>query len=567
MARDQGPASPLSRHFYEALFDPGFLDAEGAESFRSLLAGLFALLISLGLLLLRMLIGKYASLSMSASPEPYRLALAADDLFLLALPMLVMAFIAVLLGPSLFFDETDFRVLVPLPISRRAIFQAKLRALLRFAAIFIGGSLLALTPVMVIGSLSRWAEHLWIWRVAALWAAGCAASLFAALAVAAVNGVIATSVPAAYRRVLSTLARSSLLGVLVLALPLVARAPTLGPPIASHAAWIHALPPAWFLGVERVLLGDTSPFFLRLAALAALALAVVAGVTVGCYAALYRRFDRVMIQAHRALPAAFGAPALIARGAPAARAQQVFTAATLRRSPLHQGVVAALYACGLAFVANGLIGLDLTGWPRGEAVLPAHAAGVSLHAAFSLIFAATAAIRMSLLLPIELRANWIFRMTESDTARPQQLRAVARALTTFGVVVPLLLIAPLLLVTLGRAAAVALVVAAGMGRLLVEIVLSDWQRLPFTCTWLPGKRSLAQVVLLGFTAFVVFTTLGGFAVRIGSRGATHAVWIAGLLFAAVWILKRRRQRHWESLPLTFEDVSPYRVESMRLSAD
>jgi hypothetical protein len=35
----------------------------------------------------------------------------------------------------------------------------------------------------------------------------------------------------------------------------------------------------------------------------------------------------------------------------------------------------------------------------------------------------------------------------------------------------------------------------------------------------------------------------------------------------VWILRRRRQRLWGELPLTFEDVSPYRVESMRLSVD
>jgi hypothetical protein len=567
MTGEATPASRLSRHFHDALFDLGFLDVEGADSFRSLIAGALAFLVSLGLLLTRMLIGRYASLAMADSAEPYRRLLLGDDLLLIALPMLVLAFVTVLLGPLLFLDETDFRVLVPLPVSRRVIFTAKLIALLRFAAIFVGGSLLALTPVIALGAMSRWSEQSWLVRVAAMWAAGGAAALFAALAVAAINGAIVTCVPAAWRRVLSTIARSSLLGALVLALPIVARLPTLGAHFADRSAWVHALPPAWFVGLERVLAGDSSPFFLRLAAIAALAFVAVTVVTLSCYIALYRRFDRVMIRAHHTLPGPLGEHGLLPPAAPAARALHAFTGATLRRSPLHQSVVIALYACGVALVFNGLIGINLTGWVRGEVAFTAELANSSLRAMFSLIFAATAAIRLALLLPIELRANWIFRMTESDVARPEALRAVARALTTFGVTVPILLASPILFAVFGRSAPFAAVVAAGVGLLLVETVLRDWQRLPFTCTWLPGKRSLAHLVLLAFTAFVVFTNLGVLAVNIGMRSPTHAAGLAAVLCGAVWILRRRRQRLWGELPLTFEDVSPYRVESMRLSVD
>jgi hypothetical protein len=55
-----------------------------------------------------------------------------------------------------------------------------------------------------------------------------------------------------------------------------------------------------------------------------------------------------------------------------------FTAITLRRSVLHQGIVVALSAVGLGLAVNTLINADLMGWlAAGEAIVVLAAVGLS----------------------------------------------------------------------------------------------------------------------------------------------------------------------------------------------
>ena len=70
----------------------------------------------------------------------------AGEALVIGLPMLVVAFATVLVSHSLFPDETDFRVLLALPISRRVVFLSKLGALALFAGLFIVATHLAADP-------------------------------------------------------------------------------------------------------------------------------------------------------------------------------------------------------------------------------------------------------------------------------------------------------------------------------------------------------------------------------------------------------------------------------------
>ena len=72
--------------------------------------------------------------------------------------MLVVAFATLLVSHSLFPDETDFRVLLALPVSRRLVFLSKLAALALFSSIFIVASHVAMLPVAMIISASRHAQ-------------------------------------------------------------------------------------------------------------------------------------------------------------------------------------------------------------------------------------------------------------------------------------------------------------------------------------------------------------------------------------------------------------------------
>ena len=149
------PAALLTRHFFHALFDFGVFSQEGADSFVRVVIGIIAALIALGMLLRRMYAMKYGELVAARSAEPYARALLADTTVVIALPMWIVAFVTVLVSQSLFPDETDFRVLMPLPIDRSVVFGAKLLALGLFAGLFT--LITWRSPIVLLMSMNRWA--------------------------------------------------------------------------------------------------------------------------------------------------------------------------------------------------------------------------------------------------------------------------------------------------------------------------------------------------------------------------------------------------------------------------
>src|ERR1700730_703204 len=90
----------LTRHFFNGLFDLGFLSEAGADSFTRMLVGVCALFLTVGLLLVRLFAVKYASLSALHTAEPFRQALLADHAFLIAVPMWLLAVLAGAAGRS-----------------------------------------------------------------------------------------------------------------------------------------------------------------------------------------------------------------------------------------------------------------------------------------------------------------------------------------------------------------------------------------------------------------------------------------------------------------------------------
>jgi len=168
------------------------------------------------------------------------------------------------------------------------------------------------------------------------------------LALTGINGLLLMCVPRARLPAASLAFRSTTLCVLVLSVPLAARLPTIGPLIASESPLLGLAPPVWFLGVERLLLGSSTLYFMRLAHIAAAAFVAAFLVAVGSYTYLYQQFDRVIL---RPADAPDGLrrrrPRFLRRldeRRPALAAISHFTRATFARSPLHQSVFAAVAA-------------------------------------------------------------------------------------------------------------------------------------------------------------------------------------------------------------------------------
>jgi len=546
------PAYHLTRHFFAGLFEMGFLSDVGVDSFKRMIAGCGAAFLAFGLLLVRLFAAKYANLAASHSAEPYRQALLADHAFLLAVPMWIVAIVAVLVSHSLFPDETDFRVLMGLPVTRRQVFGAKL--------------------LFVLMSIGRWAETGFALQLTAYFVVSLLASGFSVLAVTAIHGVLVLTAPRGRLLAASAALRSVMMCALVISLAFVARLPAQAAPFADGSWWLSVVPPAWFLGLERWLLGDHRAHLVHLARIAGLAAMLAAALAAGSYILLYRRFDRVMLQqrqerARSSRCFSWRPRSRAIRTRPVFAASRMFTLITLRRSVLHQGILVGLSAAGGGLVVNSLMAADLAGWWAHGGVLQAGLMASVIWAPFALMFVASLAVRLALAVPIEQRANWIFRMTERDAARADQLDAAVHTVRWLGAIIPVALVAPVQWLVLGRDAIAASLVALLCGSLLVEILMKDWARIPFTCSYIPGSGFVPQTILTGLVSFVAFTGAGAGLARLNFTGHPGSLAADAIVCSAVWLLRRRRLNRWKDAPLLFEDQLPTEVNPLRLSVD
>ena len=543
----------LTEHFFRAMFDFGFLNDLAADSFKRVLIGSIGGFVAFGFVLTRAYMIKYAILWNTGNPDRYRRALLGDDMTIIGLPMLLVAFVTLLVSQSLFPDERDFRILGPMPVRRIVVFRAKLTALLMFTGLFTTAAHVSLVPLMILTSLNPWGDSNVILRVAAWAIASVTASAFAILTITAVVGILVLALSRSRLQALSTIMRSTVLGLLVLCLPLVSHLPTLGGPLSRGATWMMLVPPAWFLGLQRVMQGSADRGLAQLAVVGIAAALVVGAVVAGTYVVLFKQFERLMLR-----PAPMSPPwwritrvPLRSRVPPAFRGVFGFTIATLTRSELHQGVLVGLSACGI-----GLATIFLTSSIR----LPISASIVP----FLLMFACGVAVRAALALPIEHRANWVFQVTEDHAMRREQMRAVDRVVTAYVIGVPVLAATPLLWVALGPDAVLAGLVVASIGLVFVHAVLLDWRRIPFTCSYLPGKRFIGHSALIGFAACLLFTVISTGLVRTALVDVNQGLVItAALLIIGYW-LRERRLATWKMTPLMFEDEFPDQMVQLQL---
>src|SRR4030095_7514164 len=107
------------------MFDFGFLNELAADSFKRALIGSVGGVVAFGFLLTRTFMVKSAVLGSTGTPERSRQALLGDDMMIIGLPMLLVAFVTLLVSHALFPDERAFRILGPLPLNRLGVFTTK----------------------------------------------------------------------------------------------------------------------------------------------------------------------------------------------------------------------------------------------------------------------------------------------------------------------------------------------------------------------------------------------------------------------------------------------------------
>jgi len=243
---------------------------------------------------------------------------------------------------------------------------------------------------------------------------------------------------------------------------------------------------------------------------------------------------------------------------------------TLLRSRLHRIILAFYlgigFAVAIAMVKNAEPPNQLADAPAGGTWGQVN--GGLLAASIAMMGFATIGTRVAFSIPLDLRGNWIFRATGARPV-PECLAASRRALL-------LLSAAPVWVVSAAfccwlwpwRAAAGHLAILGVIGLILGELCLHKFDKIPFTCSYLPGK-SQVHLAIWGALSLLWFIILSvRYELEALEDPARFVPALTGL--AVVWaFLRWRTEAHARSgnAEVQFEEAAAPAVLSLGLNRD
>jgi hypothetical protein len=449
-----------------------------------------------------------------------------------AMTMLVVGLFAVLSWDSTFPNRRDVLVLAPLPVRPRTIFYAKVAASavglsLTVAALNALPSILlsmALAPPDSGGLLGLILSLLPLRCFAAYWITMLSAGAFIFCCVLGVQGVAAQLLPRRHFLRLSAFLQMAafclFLSVYFLEPSLSTTKALTAPENQTLLAW---LPSYWFLGLFQMLNGTQHPALAPLAnrALVGSAVAVIGAGT--AFLLSYFRTLRKIIEAPDIAPGSRRGSWLPRFGNPLETAVVQFSIRTLLRSRQHRVILAFYWGLGGAIITL----VTRTRFVHQHLNVP------MLFASVVMMLVAVLGTRIVFSIPLDVRANWIFRMAPLRGGA-EFLAATRRSLFVLAVAPVFAASAALFLSIWPWHAAVGhLILLLLVGTILAELCLHGFPKIPFTCSYLPGK-SYAHMVILAFMALQILIWLSAEYERsVLDRPADYALLLALLFIAAI----------------------------------
>jgi hypothetical protein len=500
----------LYRQFLFRLMDVEWLSASARGDASGLLGQFGSLLIfgSVGLSWAAIAVGDEARRAATVAP------VWAAERFMVSLTMLVVGVFALLNWDSTFPDRADVLVLAPLPVRGRALLAAKIAA----AASALGLTVAALNslagfawPMALAPAGSGLVGTLRF--VAAFWITLVAAGAFPYCAVLGVQAAAAQLPRRWYLRASSVLQIAAFIVFLGVTLfqPSLNTAAALGAP--ENQRTLSWLPSYWFTGLLSELSGafsaEAHAVMAPLAWRAVLSLAAAILVAGGAFLLSYFRTLRKIVEEPDVVPGSRGGIWLPRFGNSPQTALTQFAIRTLLRSRQHRAILAFYLGAGFAIVAVYLDGardmMHLT-WMD----IVGRVNGLMLVATLLILCASWLGTRTVFSLPLDLRANWLFRVTPAPGGAAS-LAAARRALLALSVFPVVAASAALLLwFWPWKPAAEHLLILGLLGSLLTDISLRGFRKIPFTCSYLPGKSKVHMVFWFGIVpAVMVIHKLGG----------------------------------------------------------
>jgi hypothetical protein len=469
---------------------------------------------------------------------------------------LVIGLCAVLMWDSTFPDKRDAMVLGPLPVFPRTILLAKLSA----SATVLAIAVIALNCTSSIAmSVIFGGSPLGILRFfAAWWIALFASALFLYGAVLAIQGLGALLLPRRLFLRISAALQIAAFGVFLAGRFLQPWLTTFSRLTSNDNHQLLAYSPTfWFFALFNHLNGTLSHELFWVAHRAWIALALV---TTGATASLllcYLRTMKKTVEEPDLVPGGSSIRWIPRLGGSLQSAIAIFSLRSILRSRQHRIVLAfswsIIFAIALSIVHQAIanppepVSLDL------------------LMPTFIMMVFGVFGLRGLFSLPISLKANWLLQITQ---LRPtvQYSAASRRSLQLLGVA-PVLLISAALATHFRPWQHVAghLLFLTLFGCVLAELSLIRFYKIPFTCSYMPGKANI-QVLFWGFVFvfFLLALTIGTWELAALAQPRKYLTLVAAFsgLYITLWIFNRIQAR---TAILYYEETPPEIITRLGLT--
>jgi hypothetical protein len=470
--------------------------------------------------------------------------------------MLAAGLIAVISWDNIFPDRRDVMVLSPLPVAPPVILFAKVAAsgaVLGLAVLSLNfASGLALP--LVLGGIPRFPRVL-----AAYWFTMIAASLFLYCAVLTAQGFTALLLP---RRLFLRVSALLQLAAFGLCLGTYFIQPVLDTPAAFAAKesqrFLDWSPSFWFFALFNQLSGSLPPNFAWMARRAWLGLAIVVCGPTASLLLCYLRTMKKTVEDPDLVSGGRGwhwAPHL---GSSLITAIVLFSVRSLTRSRHHRVAFAFYLSIVFAIALSSLKAAMST--PTLHRLTPNF-----LMSTLVMVCLAVVGLRSVFALPISLNANWVLRVTQLYPS--EKYIAAARHTLILLAVLPVWLCAALLSLCFRplHQSAAHLVVLALVGFIMTELSLIGVSKIPFACSYLPGKSNI-QYMFWGFV--VIFFPIAKMFANYEQRTLHLPLQYAGMISALtavaleLWVFNRH---HARSAVLYYEELPPEVITTLGLS--
>jgi predicted permease len=163
-------------------------------------------------------------------------------------------------------------------------------------------------------------------------------------------------------------------------------------------------------------------------------------------------------------------------------------------------------------------------------------------------------IRHVFSMPVDVTSNWLFQITESQ-GRREWMSATERFVVVT-IILPIYLIStPIAALVLDWPIALRMAVLQILVSLITfDLMFNEWQQLPFTCTYAPGKKPLMNLLASWIAVLCVVTPFLTMVIATVAR-MPELFLIYGAFFVGDWIwARKRRMEGWGESKLVYQDL-------------